>query len=72
MTFDDTRPDRQIFSTDNNEYAEGLNDENLWEEEILDYDVAMDDDTGQYCATLDERKRPLYSENGFDEYRIDE
>jgi hypothetical protein len=72
MNFDDTRADRQIFSTDNNEYAEGLNDENLWEEEILDYDVPLDDEIGEYCSTLDEHRRPLYTENGFDEERIDE
>ncbi|MDR0907434.1 MAG: hypothetical protein LBM63_02315 [Rikenellaceae bacterium] len=72
MEIDDRRADRQILSTDNNEYAEGLNDENLWEEDILDTDVPLDDDIGEFCSTLDEHHRPLYSDTGFDENRIDE
>jgi hypothetical protein len=71
MRPDDVRPDRQIFSTNNNEYAEGLNDENLWEKGILNVDVALDDEIGEYYATPDVRERPLYIENGYDEERID-
>lgn len=71
MTPQDLRPDRQILSTDNNEYAEGLNDENLWEEDIVDTDVSEDDDIGDYFADPDQKKRPLYDENGFDEDRIE-
>jgi len=37
MHFADIVSDRYMFSTDNNEYATGLNDENEWEENIMDY-----------------------------------
>ncbi len=43
MNFADTLLDRRMFSTDTNEYATGLNDENQWEESYI-YDTLSDDD----------------------------
>ena len=59
-----------MFSTDTNEYATGLNDENQWEENIMDYDIPLDmrlDDRnadGEYDENL------VYNESGFDRERI--
>lgn len=43
MNFADTLLDRRMFSTDTNEYATGLYDENQWEESYI-YDTPSDDD----------------------------
>ena len=43
MDFADTLLDRRMFSTDTNEYATGLNDENQWEENYI-YDALSDDE----------------------------
>ncbi len=44
MNFADSLLDRRMFSTDTNEYATGLNDENQWEENFIEYDSPGDDD----------------------------
>lgn len=67
----DIPADRQIFSTGNNEYATGLNDENEWQENIVDYDIPMDDEIADYFEDPDEAARPLYNETGYDKNRIE-
>ncbi len=54
-----------MFSTDTNEYATGLNDENRWDENIMDYDVPLEDyldDNGDDSL--------LYNESGLYRERI--
>ena len=55
-----------MLSTDNNEYATGLNDENRWEENIMDYDVPLDD----YLDGGEGDREFIYNESGFDRERI--
>ena len=49
-----------MLTTDTNEYATGLNDENEWEENIIDSDIPLDD-------YLDDQidGTQLYNESGF-------
>ncbi|MDR2893846.1 MAG: hypothetical protein LBU97_00075 [Alistipes sp.] len=42
MTYTDSIFDRYMFSTETNEYATGLNDENEWEEELAEYGAQFD------------------------------
>jgi hypothetical protein len=65
MTYADTLLDRRAFSTDNNEYATGLNDENEWDENIMDYNVPLDD-----YIDSEEDESHLYNETGFDPERV--
>ena len=58
-------PDRVADSTDNNEYADGDRDENLWEEDIVDTDIATDDAIINGEEDKGEGERPEYSEAGF-------
>ncbi len=55
--------DYTIDSTENNEYAGSERDENMWEENILDTEVPLDDmipeARGEYG-----NPRPEYSEEG--------
>ena len=65
IDFADTLLDRRMFSTDTNEYATGLNDENRWDENIMDYDVPLEDyldDNGDDSL--------LYNESGLYRERI--
>lgn len=59
-----------MFSTDNNEYAHGLNDENEWEENIQDYDVPLDDEAADYFDAPEDPGR-VYNETGFDPERVE-
>jgi hypothetical protein len=70
MTFSDSFSDRHILSTDNNEYADGLNDENEWEENILDSEIPLDDDISDWYDDPED-SREEYNETGFDRRRID-
>jgi hypothetical protein len=58
--------DYTINSTDTNEYADGGRDETLWEEDIIDTEIPLDDmipgAEGEYG-----NPRPEYSEDGFRE-----
>lgn len=44
MYYADTFLDRRQFSTETNDYALGNLDENEWDDNIMDYDVELDDD----------------------------
>lgn len=68
--FADSFFDRRAFSTETNEYATGINDENEWEENILDYDVPLDQRMDDYLEDPDE-KEYVYNETGYDPERID-
>ncbi len=70
MNFTDTLLDRRMMSTDNNEYAMGLNDENEWDENIMDYEVPLDDRLDDYLSEERDNENALYNESGFDRERI--
>lgn len=57
--------DRQIISTDNNEFSDGDRDENLWDEDLTDTDIPTDDDIPDGVNESRERPRPEYDEEGF-------
>lgn len=59
--------DRIIDSTENNEYNEGLRDENLIEENLIDVDIPEDDLIANEARREKEDNRPLYSEDGLRE-----
>jgi hypothetical protein len=63
--------DRVIDSTDNNEYSEGLRDETISEEYLIDTDVPVDDAISQEVSDTPEGERPLYDEQGYDEERVE-
>jgi len=44
MDFTDTHLDRRMYSTDTNEYATGLLDENEWDEGMMDAAAGRFDD----------------------------
>jgi hypothetical protein len=71
MNYADTLLDRRAYSTDTNEYATGLNDENEWEENILDNDVALDGLADDYFAGETGDDSWLYNERGFDRSRVE-
>ncbi len=56
--------DFTINSSDTNEYADGQRDENLWEENILDTDVPLDDLVPEAVGEYG-NPRPEYSEDGY-------
>jgi hypothetical protein len=58
-----------MFTTDTNEYATGVNDENEWEENIMDYDVPLDQRIDDYLDDAD-AERYLYNETGYDRERV--
>lgn len=58
-----------MFSTENNEYAIGLLDENEWEEDILDYEPSLDNEEADYFENPDSG-RPLYNEEGYRRERL--
>jgi hypothetical protein len=70
--------DRRMFSTDNNEYAYGLNDENEWEENIRDDEVSLDDEMSDYFDSRGSGssgssrgdESDLYNETGYDSSRL--
>ena len=55
--------DRTIDSTDNNEFATGLNDETLLAENLVDIDP-LDDMIPDAVNEAGEGDRPLYNESG--------
>lgn len=64
------RSDRVIDSTDTNEYSEGLRDENIAEEYLIDAEVSIDDEIPQGVNETREGERPLYDEQGYDKNRL--
>jgi hypothetical protein len=69
MNYADTLLDRRAYSTDTNEYATGLNDENEWEEDILDDEIPLDNRLDDYLSGETEDNPRLYNESGFDRER---
>lgn len=69
MTFAESFFDRHMSTTYNNDYANGLNDENEWEEDLVDRDVSLDTEADDFLMTSD-TARNLYNENGYDRSRI--
>lgn len=67
MTPFEFRSDRTVDSTDNNEYADGDRDETMWEEDIVDTDISVDDTIPGGLDETGEGQRPEYSEEGFRE-----
>lgn len=63
--------DRVIDSTDTNEYAEGLRDETIAEEYLIDTEVPIDDEIPEGVNETQEGERPLYDEQGYDENRLE-
>ncbi len=64
MQFDS---DRQIMSTENNGYAEGVRDESLWQEDILNSEMPLSDgipDPEDDKTGLESRE--VYNEEGFE------
>lgn len=59
--------DRVVDSTDNNEYADGDRDETLWEEDIVDTGIPVDDTIPGGLDESGEGDRPEYGEEGFRE-----
>lgn len=59
--------DRTIDSTDTNEYADGQRDENFWEEDIVDTEIANSDIIPSAVDELGQTPRPEYEEDGFRE-----
>ncbi len=59
--------DRQIMSTENNGYAEGVRDENLWPEDILNSEMPLSDgipDPEDDRTGLENRE--VYNEEGYE------
>ena len=57
--------DRIIDATDNNEYAEGLRDEGLSEEEMMNTEIPLSEDIIDDFDESGEGERPLYNEEGY-------
>ncbi len=73
MTLADGYFDRYSSSTYNNDYANGLNDENQWEENILDSEVPLDDEESDFLENSDSAhaySHEMYNETGYDRHRI--
>lgn len=56
--------DRVIDSTDTNEFATGVRDETLLDEDIVQ-NVPIDDTIPDGVDELEEGERPIYNEDGF-------
>lgn len=61
--------DRQINSTENNGYAEGVRDENLWEKDLIDTEIPEADILPIKTNETGVEKRPVYNEQGY-KYQI--
>lgn len=57
--------DRMINSTDTNEYAEGLRDETLLQEDLIDTNIPLTDTIPDGLRETREEDRPLYNEEGY-------
>jgi hypothetical protein len=61
--------DRYMFTTDTNAYAIGLNDENEWDENIMDYGISLEQREDDYFDDPD-AELYLYNETGYDRERV--
>lgn len=59
------RNDRTILSTDNNGLAGNQRDENLWEEDLIDTQIPVDDRIPDGVDEIVEDDRPVYDEQGY-------
>lgn len=57
--------DRKIESTDNNEYSEGLRDENLVEQDGWDSEIPLDDYIPDIIDETGEEDVEMYNEEGY-------
>ena len=57
--------DRVVDSTENNEYQQGLRDENLIEEDLMDTEIPFTDEIPDAVKENKEDDRPLYDEEGY-------
>jgi hypothetical protein len=71
MNYADTLLDRRAYSTDTNEYATGLNDENEWEENILDSEIGLDSLADDFLVGETDDDTYLYNETGYSRSRIE-
>lgn len=61
--------DHVVNSTDTNEYAEGMRDENLAEAYLYDVgNIPVDDYIPEGVDEMQEGERPIYDEEGYVEY----
>lgn len=59
------RNDRTVLSTDNNGFAGSERDENLWEEDLIETRIAVDDRIPDGVDEIVEDDRPVYDELGY-------
>lgn len=59
------RNDRTILSTENNGLAGNQRDENLWEEDLIDTRIPIDDRIPDGVDEIVEDDRPVYDELGY-------
>ncbi|MCC8088810.1 MAG: hypothetical protein LIO79_06055 [Rikenellaceae bacterium] len=64
MSIIEIENDRKIDSTDNNGYAEGVRDENLWPQDGWDSEIPLDQEIDDYF--YDAENTPVYNENGYE------
>lgn len=57
--------DRRILSTENNGYAQGIRDENLWDKELIDTEIPAADIIPIKANEAGVKKRSVYNEPGF-------
>lgn len=69
MNYAESILDRHMFTTDTNEYATGINDENEWEENIFDSNVPTDDEEDDFLMNPYIAKK-IYNETGYDRLRV--
>lgn len=59
------RNDRAVLSTENNSLAGSERDENLWEEDLIDTQIPVDDRIPDGVDEIVEDDRPVYDEQGY-------
>lgn len=59
------RPDRTVFSTQNNGLAGNERDENFVEENLWNSEIAVDDRIPEGIGENEEDNRPVYDEEGY-------
>lgn len=59
------RNDRTVLSTDNNGLAGNERDENLWEEDLVDTQIPLDDRIPDGVDEIAGDVRPVYDEEGY-------
>ncbi len=57
--------DRKIDSTENNDFAEGYQDENLWEQDQTDTEISLDNILTDEFETPEDNG-PVYNESGYE------